>query len=199
MVTNGEFIEFIEAGGYQQFQHWLSAGWYWVKENKATQPMYWYKIENEWYQYKLTGLQKINPYEPIAHITFYEADAFARWKGKRLPTEFEWEVACNQYAPKVSELANFSDDGYLHTIVQQEKDHQFYGDVWEWTQSSYGPYPGFQPEAGALCEYNGKFMCEQFVLRGGSCATSASHIRSTYRNFFYPPDRWQFTGIRLTR
>ena len=197
LVTNGEFIEFIEAGGYQQYQHWLSSAWSWVKENQVSAPMYWYKIEGEWHQYKLSGLQKVNPYEPVTHVSFFESDAFARWKGKRLPTEFEWEVICNHYAPVISEAANFSDDGYLHTIPQQKDNNQLYGDVWEWTNSSYLPYPYYAKVDGALGEYNGKFMIDQMVLRGGSCATPRNHIRPTYRNFFPTHSRWQFMGFRL--
>ena len=197
LVTNGEFIEFIEAGGYQQFQHWLSAGWSWVNEHKANKPLYWYKIEGQWYEYKLSGLQKINEYEPVTHINFFESDAFARWKGKRLPTEFEWEIACRHYAPKIDETANFSDNGHLHPLAQQQGNHQLFGDVWEWTNSSYLAYPFYEKAAGALGEYNGKFMIDQMVLRGGSCATSRNHIRATYRNFFPTHSRWQFMGFRL--
>ncbi len=197
LVTNGEFIEFVEAGGYQQFQHWLSAGWVWVKENQATQPLYWYKIDGEWHHYKLSGLEKINPYEPVTHVNFYEASAFALWSGKRLPTEFEWEIACRHYAPTIANEANFSDDGHLHPIPQQNGHHQLYGDVWEWTNSSYLPYPYYKKAEGALGEYNGKFMIDQMVLRGGSCATSRNHIRPTYRNFFPTHSNWQFMGFRL--
>ena len=199
LVTNGEFMEFIEAGGYQKFQYWLSQGWSWVNENQSEKPMYWYKIEGEWFHYKLSGLQKVNPYEPITHVNFFEADAFARWKGQRLPTEFEWEIACNHYAPNVSALANFSDDGHLHTIVQQNQNNQLYGDVWEWTNSSYLAYPNYNKVEGALGEYNGKFMINQMVLRGGSCATPRDHIRSTYRNFFPTHSSWQFMGFRLAK
>jgi ergothioneine biosynthesis protein EgtB len=197
LITNGEFIEFIEAGGYQNYEYWLSSGWAWVNNNKITSPMYWYKIEGEWHYYKLSGLQKVNPYEPLTHVNFFEADAFARWKGKRLPTEFEWEVACNQHSSVISAAANFSDKGYLHTVAQQNGDNQFYGDVWEWTNSSYLPYPYYAKVEGALGEYNGKFMIDQMVLRGGSCATPRNHIRPTYRNFFPTHSRWQFMGFRL--
>ena len=197
LVTNGEFIAFIEAKGYQNHEYWLSAGWAWVNKNEISAPMYWYKIENEWYYYKLSGLQKININEPLTHVNFFEADAFARWQGKRLPTEFEWEVACKQHAPIISEVANFSDEGYLHTVSQQNGDNQFYGDVWEWTNSSYLPYPYYKKVDGALGEYNGKFMIDQMVLRGGSCATPRNHIRPTYRNFFPTHSRWQFMGFRL--
>lgn len=197
LITNGEYIEFIEAGGYQQFQHWLSSAWAWVKENGVQNPLYWYKIEGEWHQYKLSGLQKVNPYEPVTHVNFFEADAFARWKGKRLPTEFEWEIACNQYAPTACKEDNFSDKEYLHPIAQQSGSNQLYGDVWEWTNSSYLPYPYYQKADGALGEYNGKFMIDQMVLRGGSCATPSNHIRPTYRNFFPTHSRWQFMGFRL--
>ncbi len=197
LVTNGEFIEFVESGAYTKHEYWLSAGRAWVLENGITQPLYWHKIDGKWHQYKLSGLQEINPYEPVTHVSFYEASAFALWSGKRLPTEFEWEIACRHYAPNISKVANFSDNGHLHPVVQQEGDHQLYGDVWEWTNSSYLPYPFYAKLEGTLGEYNGKFMIDQMVLRGGSCATPRNHIRPTYRNFFPTHSRWQFMGFRL--
>jgi len=154
-------------------------------------------MEDGWHSYTLYGLQKINLSEPITHISYYEADAYAQWKGKRLLTEFEWEVACCENCPKVSPNHNFMDTSLYHPQTMQDENMQFLGDVWEWTGSAYLPYPNFKKEKGALGEYNGKFMINQMVLRGGSCATPRDHIRSTYRNFFQPYLRWQFTGIRL--
>ena len=197
LVTNEEFIAFIENGGYANFNLWLDAGWSWVQENNIKAPLYWHKIDDTWHYYTLSGLQKVNPKAILSHISFYEANAFAEWKQMRLPTEFEWEVACKQYAPVISEVANFSDKGYLHTASQENGDNQFYGDVWEWTNSSYLPYPYYKKVDGALGEYNGKFMIDQMVLRGGSCATPRNHIRPTYRNFFPTHSRWQFMGFRL--
>ena len=172
LVTQGEYLEFMEAGGYQDFSIWLSEAWAWVNEHSIEAPLYWIKDEGTWYQYTLGGLVPIDPNKPVTHISYYEADAFARWKGLRLPTEFEWEAA----------------SGFLP-----------HGTSWEWTQSAYLPYPGFQPAPGALGEYNGKFMVNQMVLRGGSVASSPGHVRPTYRNFFQTDKRWQFTGIRLVK
>lgn len=197
LITNGEYLEFIQSGAYQQFQHWHAEGWDWVKNNQIFAPRYWQEIEGEWYHFSLRGLEKINWEEPVTHISFYEASAYANWRGKRLLTEFEWEVACQQYNPKPPELANFVDDEHFHPIARQGDNLQLWGDVWEWTNSAYLPYPYFKAEEGAIGEYNGKFMVNQMVLRGGSCATSLNHIRMTYRNFFHPYLRWQFTGIRL--
>jgi len=197
LVTVGEYLEFMREGGYQDFRFWLSDGWTWVNENDIKAPFYWYKMEDGWHSYTLYGLQKINLSEPITHISYYEADAYAQWKGKRLLTEFEWEVACCENCPKVSPNHNFMDTSLYHPQTMQDENMQFLGDVWEWTGSAYLPYPNFKKEKGALGEYNGKFMINQMVLRGGSCATPRDHIRSTYRNFFQPYLRWQFTGIRL--
>ncbi|MGD1840334.1 MAG: ergothioneine biosynthesis protein EgtB [Thermonemataceae bacterium] len=170
LVTNADYIQFIEAGGYQQFQHWLAEGWDWVKQHQVKAPLYWHQIDGQWWRYTFEGLQPVKPEETLCHISFYEAEAFAQWKGKRLPTEFEWEVA----APQLQ-----------------------WGKRWEWTHSAYLPYPNFQKAAGALGEYNGKFMINQMVLRGGSVATPPQHTRATYRNFFHADKQWQFTGIRL--
>jgi len=171
-VTNGEYLEFIEAGGYTDFRYWHSDGWSWVNQKNVRSPLYWHYIEGQWMVYGLTGLQKIDPDMAVCHISFYEASAFAAWKGMRLPTEQEWEVAS-------------------HFIR--------WGERWEWTNSAYLAYPGFKKEAGAVGEYNGKFMINQMVLRGASEATSPGHSRPTYRNFFQPDLQWQFSGIRLAR
>ncbi|MBS0032215.1 ergothioneine biosynthesis protein EgtB [Chitinophaga sp. 2R12] len=172
LVTNTEYLDFIQAGGYQDFRYWHAEGWDWVKTNQAGSPMYWYNIEGQWMHYTWQGLQPLMPDAPVAHISYYEAAAYAAWKGCRLPTEFEWEAA----APLLS-----------------------WGLRWEWTESAYLPYPGFAKAPGAIGEYNGKFMISQMVLRGGSEVTSPNHSRITYRNFFHPSLRWQFTGIRLAR
>lgn len=196
-VSNGEYLEFIEAGGYRQPELWLSEGWKTVGERGWEAPLYWERIDSAWQHYTLSGMRSVDESEPVCHVSFYEADAFARWAGARLPTEQEWETAAGVFNIE----GNFFDSGRLHPAAAAE-DHrscQFFGDIWEWTRSAYEPYPGYRPDAGSLGEYNGKFMCNQLVLRGGSCASPASHIRPTYRNFFYAPDRWQFTGIRLAR
>jgi ergothioneine biosynthesis protein EgtB len=195
LITNGEYIEFINENGYGDFRHWLADGWDWVNENKVTAPLYWKFVEGEWFTYDLSGFIKINPDEPVTHTSFYEADAFARWRGKRLPTEFEWEVASNQYCQK--EVAdNFLDAGFLKPL-RSSGEIQLTGEAWQWTNSAYLPYPFYKMAKGAIGEYNGKFMVNQMVLRGGSCATPKNHYRNTYRNFFQPDKRWQFTGIRL--
>ena len=198
LITNGEFISFIEDSGYQRSELWLDEGWATIQKENWNAPLYWQKKDGEWHYFTLSGLRKVNPAEPVTHISYYEADAFARWTGNRLPTEAEWEVAAGDLPYK----GNFVESGYYHPSPLQYESQgmkQMFGDVWEWTSSSYDPYPGYRPLPGALGEYNGKFMCSQYVLRGGSCATSESHIRQTYRNFFYPDARWQFNGIRLAR
>jgi ergothioneine biosynthesis protein EgtB len=191
-VTNGEFLEFMEAGGYMQPTLWLSDGWRTVKERGWSAPLYWERRDDLWWQFTLAGLRRIDPAEPVCHVSYYEADAFARWAGRRLPSEAEWEAAASRHPV----AGNFADSGRLHPAPCVEPP-QFFGDVWEWTRSAYGPYPGYRPTAGALGEYNGKFMVSQLVLRGASCATPRAHARATYRNFFYPADRWQFKGLRL--
>lgn len=198
LITNAEYIEFIEAGGYRNPLLWLSEGWYTVVRENWNAPLYWEKKDDEWFLFSLTGLRKVNLSEPVCHISYYEADAFARWAGLRLPTEFEWEAAASTAEVK----GNFVESGKFHPVPapqQQKALTQIFGDVWEWTQSAYLPYPGFKIAEGALGEYNGKFMSNQMVLRGGSFATSVTHIRSTYRNFFPPHARWQFSGLRLAR
>jgi ergothioneine biosynthesis protein EgtB len=195
LVTNGEYLEFIQAEGYQKPEYWLSEGWATVQTERWQAPLYWEQIDGAWSVMTLGGLRPLNEQEPVCHVSFYEADAFSRWAGKRLPSEAEWEVAASQ----VPIQGNFLENGQLHPVPPMglTRPDQLFGDVWEWTQSAYLPYPGFQPAPGAVAEYNGKFMCNQMVLRGGSCATSLSHIRSSYRNFFPPSTRWQFSGIRL--
>jgi ergothioneine biosynthesis protein EgtB len=199
-VTNAEYLEFIESGGYRQPVHWLSEGWAAVQQLGWQAPLYWTERDGSWWNFTLSGQRPVNPAEPVCHVSLYEADAFARWAGYRLPTEAEWETAVSGLP---FEGAFVEDDVYHPQPAPLEPDDmnpkQMFGNVWEWTASPYAPYPGYQPPKGAIGEYNGKFMCSQFVLRGGSCATSRTHIRATYRNFFYPADRWQFTGIRLAR
>jgi ergothioneine biosynthesis protein EgtB len=196
LVTNGEFLEFMEAGGYRQPKYWLSEGWATVVTQRWDRPLYWEQVDGRWWNMTLAGFRPVDQNEPVCHVSYFEADAYARWRGKRLPTEGEWETAAAGLAIE----GNFLDDELCHPVAAEsggDSPRQMYGDVWEWTQSQYSPYPGFQTAEGAIGEYNGKFMCNQFVLRGGSCATPAGHIRPTYRNFFPPNARWQFTGIRL--
>jgi ergothioneine biosynthesis protein EgtB len=201
LVTNREYLEFMSDSGYSNPLLWLSDGWFNVKENHWDSPMYWEKSDGHWEIMTLTGWHPLNLDEPVCHVSFYEADAFARWAGKRLPTEEEWEVACNQSGASI-QTGNFVEDGYFHPrpLYKEDPDsnlQQIYGDVWEWTASAYLPYPGFKPAEGAIGEYNGKFMSNQMVLRGGACVTPRNHIRPTYRNFFQCDKRWPFTGIRL--
>jgi ergothioneine biosynthesis protein EgtB len=172
LVTNGEYLEFIGSGGYKNFVYWHAEGWDWVKNHGTGAPLYWHLIDGHWHYYTMAGLRPVDPERAVCHINYYEAAAFAAWKGCRLPTEWEWEAAAGQVR---------------------------WGKRWEWTESAYLPYPGFAKAPGAIGEYNGKFMISQMVLRGASVATPAGHSRPTYRNFFHPPLRWQFTGIRLAR
>ena len=196
LVTNGEYLEFMADGGYKRPELWLSLGWAAVMTNAWSEPFYWEQRDGKWWNFTLSGMREINLNEPVCHLSFFEADAYARWAGARLPTEAEWEVA----SATVTMDGNFVENGVYHpTAASDAPLSQMFGDVWEWTQSPYTPYPGFKPAAGAVGEYNGKFMCNQYVLRGGSCATSRTHIRPTYRNFFPPDATWQFTGLRLAR
>ena len=200
LVTNGEYLEFIDAGGYSRPEFWLSLGWTTVNEQRWQAPLYWSKQQNDWWNFTLSGMRRVNESEPVTHISYFEADAYANWAGARLPTEFEWERA----AADLPIEGNFVDDRRFHPAPLSNRDdstslHQMFGDVWEWTRSGYLPYPGYRAGPGALGEYNGKFMCNQMVLRGGSCATTRDHMRLTYRNFFQPEKRWQFNGIRLAR
>lgn len=199
LVTNAEYLEFIDDGGYQDFRFWLSEAWEWVKTHQVKAPYHWHLVEGTWSYYSLSGgLQKIDPAAPVTHVSFFEADAYAKWRGLRLPTEFEWEVACNQYG-LISKDSNFMDSDQYSPTPKKDGNNQLYGDVWEWTASAYRPYPFYQAPEGAVGEYNGKFMVNQMVLKGGSCATPSDHIRSTYRNFFHPHLRWMFSGIRLAK
>jgi len=205
-VTNGEYIAFIEDNGYRRPEFWLSLGWMTVNEQRWNAPLYWTKRDGAWWNFTLSGLRPVDQSEPVTHVSYFEADAYANWAGARLPTEFEWERAALDCPIE----GNFVESEIFHPMavgpaVSADKPgkgqtlYKMFGDVWEWTRSAYSPYPGYRAAPGALGEYNGKFMCNQYVLRGGSCATSRTHIRRTYRNFFQPEKRWQFTGIRLAR
>ena len=239
-VTCGEYLRFIEAGGYQRPEFWLSLGWMTINEQHWEAPLYWEKRDGAWWHFTLSGFRPVDENEPVTHVSYFEADAFANFSGARLPTEFEWEWAAQgetidgnfveaerfhpaalasqsspspqsspsgrggREAPGKRKLVEYRSTGAGSPASWSAAGHggsifQLFGDVWEWTRSSYSPYPGYRAAPGALGEYNGKFMCNQYVLRGGSCATSQSHIRTTYRNFFQPEKRWQFTGIRLAR
>lgn len=195
-ANNGEYREFIAAGGYREPSLWLSDGWQWLQQNAVDRPLYWDRDGET--AFGLHGRQAIDWQAPVCHISYYEADAFARWAGARLPTEGEWEAAAEKYPV----TGNLQSSAYWQPQPPDSdagKFLQFYGDVWEWTASAYSPYPGFKPLAGSLGEYNGKFMCNQMVCRGGSCLTPDDHLRASYRNFFYPGERWQCFGLRLAR
>jgi ergothioneine biosynthesis protein EgtB len=214
LVSNGDYLKFIDDHGYQRPELWLSLGWNTVRDQKWQAPLYWVQQDDAWQEFTLGGLRPLNLAEPVCHVSYFEADAFARWSGARLPTEFEWEHAAEPvevtggFADSVtggfadSVTGGFADSGRYHPRApggNVKALAQLYGEAWQWTASPYTPYPGFAAPAGALGEYNGKFMCNQYVLRGGSCATPAGHVRATYRNFFPPEARWQFSGIRLAR
>jgi ergothioneine biosynthesis protein EgtB len=206
LATNAEWLAFMDDGGYRRPDLWLSDGWACVTANGWSAPLYWEKAEAVWQGFGLMGRQPLEPDAPVAHVSFYEADAFARWSGRRLPTEMEWEHATSR-APMIGNFrdSHFRDGGALRprpvtdTFSRPAAPglHQMFGDVWEWTASPYAPYPGFRPAPGAVGEYNGKFMINQMVLRGGSCVTPSGHVRPSYRNFFQPHQRWQFSGVRL--
>ncbi len=195
-VTNGEWQQFIADGGYREPRWWLSDGWAWVQREAITAPLYWEERDGVWTRFGLDGRRAVDPAAPVTHVSFFEADAYASWAGARLPTEFEWEAAATGHDPAGG---NQMDEAGPVEPRPSAEGPAFFGDVWEWTGSAYRPYPGFAPVDGAVGEYNGKFMSGQFVLRGGSCATPRGHARACYRNFFYPHQRWQFTGVRLAK
>jgi ergothioneine biosynthesis protein EgtB len=194
-VTCGEWLGFVEDGGYDRPELWMSDGWATSRRQGWRAPLYWEAGEPGWQQFTLGGMRPVDPAEPVAHVSWFEADAYARWARARLPTEAEWELAAAEAAAD----GTFAEAGRHHPAAAAPGASQLLGDVWEWTSSGYGPYPGFRPLSGALGEYNGKFMVSQLVLRGGSCATPRRHVRPGYRNFFYPEARWQFSGLRLAR
>lgn len=195
LITNSEYCAFIDAGGYDNPLYWLSEGWAWKCREQIAQPLYWLHRDNQWWQYGLAGLQALDPQAPVRHVSLFEAMAYAQWRGCRLATEFEWEHA----AARVALNRPVFDAATLAPQPDAPGHHQLYNCLWQWTQSQYQPYPGYKPDAGAVGEYNGKFMSNQFVLRGGSCITPPNHIRATYRNFFPATTRWQFSGIRMAK
>jgi ergothioneine biosynthesis protein EgtB len=197
-VTVGEYLEFMQAGGYERPEFWLSDGWACRQKHGWTAPLYWLSEADGWQVYTLGGVRPLDPHEPVCHVSFYEAAAYAQWAGARLPREEEWETAAASHFGPGQPLGNTLESGRYHPAVDPGHG-QWRGDVWEWTASPYVAYPGFRPLPGGLGEYNGKFMCNQMVLRGGSCATPAEHVRETYRNFFPPEARWQFSGFRLAK
>jgi ergothioneine biosynthesis protein EgtB len=199
-VSCREYQAFIRDGGYERPDLWLADGWAKVQAERWQAPLYWEERDGDWFHFTLAGALRVAGDEPVTHVSAYEADAYARWAAARLPTEAEWEVAASSSSP---DEGNFASRGCLHPARAPASAGsgiaQLFGDVWEWTSSAYAPYPGYRPPDGALGEYNGKFMANQLVLRGGSCATPAGHVRASYRNFFYPESQWQFSGIRLAR
>jgi len=199
LVTNGEYLEFMQDGGYKTQLLWLNNGWNHVQQNNWTAPLYWEKIDSEWQIWTLSGMEKLGLQDPVCHISFYEAEAYASWKGLRLPSEQEWEHAARS-SGITTKTGNFLNSGYLHPVATHGNGlEQMFGDVWEWTNSYYEPYPGYQPFSGKLREYNEKFMDNQRVIRGGSCVSEMDHIRLSYRNFWKPETRFQFTGVRLAK
>lgn len=198
-ITNGEWIAFIEDGGYRDPSRWLSDGWAWVQAEGIEAPLYWRRGEQGWTRFGLDGRRPVDLSAPVAHISFYEAEAYAHWAGARLPTEQEWESGALNVAPTSGNQLDGVTCPHPQATNGAASLTQMFGDVWEWTGSAYRPHPGFHPTEGAVGEYNGKFMSGQFVLKGGSCATPRGHVRASYRNFFYPHQRWQFTGLRLAR
>ncbi|MDA0824348.1 MAG: ergothioneine biosynthesis protein EgtB [Proteobacteria bacterium] len=198
LVTNGDYLDFICDRAYSTPLLWLADGWATIQRDAWAAPLYWYELDGVWHEFTLSGLRELNRNAPVVHLSYYEADAYARWANARLPTEMEWELAAEQ----VSRDGNFVEDAHLHpqpVLSSENSLAQMFGDVWEWTMSPYTAYPGFKAPIGAIGEYNGKFMSGQMVLRGGACVTPREHIRSSYRNFFYPGNRWQFAGMRLAR
>ncbi|MEO7152572.1 MAG: ergothioneine biosynthesis protein EgtB [Burkholderiaceae bacterium] len=213
-VTYGEYLAFMDDAGYRRPELWLSMGWDWVHQAAAprSHPLYWQRRDGVWFNHTLQGCVEVDPRTPVCHLSYFEADAYARWAGARLPTEQEWEHAARQLTHNPLQARagkhsgpNFAERGAFHPLPladapgSPDEPVQMFGDVWEWTQSNYNPYPGYRPLPGAVGEYNGKFMCNQFVLRGGSCVTPAGHVRTSYRNFFPPDAQWQFSGLRLAR
>jgi ergothioneine biosynthesis protein EgtB len=198
LVTNEEYLNFISDGGYIEPRFWLSDGWTTIQNEEWNAPLYWIQIDGSWFEFTLFGLRPLDLAQPVTHVSFYEADAYASWAGCRLPTEFEWETAARDLptSGNTVEKSNFHPSS---PRLGQTGLTQMFGDVWEWTMSPYTPYPGFKIAEGAVGEYNGKFMSSQMVLRGGSCVSSQDHLRASYRNFFHPQARWQFMGIRLAR
>ncbi len=200
LINNGEYMDFMTDGGYRRPELWLSDGWDWVQQNQICHPLYWRKQNHHWDEYHLSGLEPLNPNLPVSHISFYEADAYARWLGARLPTEFELEAYCSKdKALFEKETAFWDPDETVYPSPERACDAFDTGLLWQWTNSAYAPYPGFKTTNTALGEYNGKFMANQYVLKGGSVATPKHHMRASYRNFYRPSDRWAFTGIRLAR
>ena len=197
-ITNGEYLQFMEDNGYGNKLLWLSDGWDWRRRENVEQPLYWIQRDGDWYQFTLTGLRPLHLQEPVCHLNYFEADAYSNWAQARLPTEQEWEYAAAQVEDSD---AAFLESGTLHPETMQSagKLSALRGNCWEWTSSAYRPYPGYKPFAGEAGEYNSKFMNNQYVLKGGSCVTPRTHIRDTYRNFFYPHQRWQFCGLRLAK
>ena len=197
LVANAEWLEFIADGGYADPRLWLADGWDWVRREKVEAPLYWLQRDGGWCRFGLGGVRPLDPAEPVCHVSYYEADAYARWAGARLPTEAEWEAAAA--ARDRLEGNQLDRAGPVRPRPAPDGGPQIFGDCWEWTASAYLPFPGFVPAEGTVGEYNGKFMCSQMVLRGGSCATPRGHVRASYRNFFYPHQRWMFSGVRLAR